>query len=327
MSSSKEVSTSSWPLSTRSTMLLIGAGGVVGLGAFIYKALNTPDSNEGGSFETMFKPALPVEGEESVGPSSSPNEWKFARHAPAPGTIPVLILFGTEYGLSQEIAMKLEDEVYRLENGKFFPRVVDMEDYELLELSKEQIIIVVTSTYGDGVPPTRARKFFDHIEANPLQLSNTQFSVLALGDSSYPYYCRAGKTIDRLFEEFGAKRFHKRSDVDLEDYGVIDRWSAAVVEKLGKIELQGQEDYLWPKVSSYKEKDTYSRKRPFFAKLTIKDTLTQQLIRMIRRQFTSNSILPTPASPMSLEIRLEYSLPMIPHTLMTSLRPYRSILR
>jgi len=38
---------------------------------------------------------------------------------------------------------------------------MDMEDFSVLELEQEQLILVICSTYGDGVPPTSARPFFD----------------------------------------------------------------------------------------------------------------------------------------------------------------------
>ncbi len=68
-----------------------------------------------------------------------------------------------------------------------------VKDFDVLELEKEQLILIITSTYGDGVPPTRARPFFDFVEAkskDQLNLEKIKFSVLALGDRSYPHFCR-----------------------------------------------------------------------------------------------------------------------------------------
>jgi sulfite reductase (NADPH) flavoprotein alpha-component len=62
----------------------------------------------------------------------------------------------------------------------------------VIEWEQEQVVICICSTYGDGVPPTRARPCFDSFDANPLKLDHISFSVLALGDSSYPHFARAG---------------------------------------------------------------------------------------------------------------------------------------
>ena len=50
-----------------------------------------------------------------------------------------------------------------------------------------------------GVPPTDARPFIDHLSSSDLPLSHLHYSVLALGDSNYPHYCRTGRDLDTRF--------------------------------------------------------------------------------------------------------------------------------
>ena len=47
-----------------------------------------------------------------------------------------------------------------------------------------------------GVPPSDATPFFNFISSASLNFSNLHYSVLALGDTSYPHFCRAGKDLD-----------------------------------------------------------------------------------------------------------------------------------
>jgi hypothetical protein len=75
--------------------------------------------------------------------------------------------------------------------------------------------------------------------------------------------------MDSHFETFGAKRFHNRVDIDLEDWNKIDRWFAAVLAKLSKLELEVKQDYLWEKASSYQKKSSFDRRKPFFATLKV----------------------------------------------------------
>jgi sulfite reductase alpha subunit-like flavoprotein len=56
----------------------------------------------------------------------------------------------------------------------------------LTDITKEENLFVVISTQGDGEPPVAAQKFYDHIHRNGFRLDQTKFSVLALGDTSYP---------------------------------------------------------------------------------------------------------------------------------------------
>ena len=53
-----------------------------------------------------------------------------------------------------------------------------------------------------GVPPTDARDFISFLSSpeRSHSLSHLRYSVLALGDSNYPHYCRTGKNVDSLYE-------------------------------------------------------------------------------------------------------------------------------
>lgn len=65
----------------------------------------------------------------------------------------ILILYGTEYGFSEEVARKVFDDF--TENKEcaqlaLQPRVVNARDYKLIEFDKEQVVLFVFSTTGDG---------------------------------------------------------------------------------------------------------------------------------------------------------------------------------
>ena len=65
----------------------------------------------------------------------------------------VLILYGTEYGFSEEIARKTFDAFCDNEECTKLdiqPRVVNARDYKLVQFDKEQVVLCVFSTTGDG---------------------------------------------------------------------------------------------------------------------------------------------------------------------------------
>nr|XP_015212637.1 PREDICTED: nitric oxide synthase, endothelial-like [Lepisosteus oculatus] len=65
------------------------------------------------------------------------------------------ILYATETGRSQTYANKLCDIFKRA----FDPKVVCMDDYDIVNLEHENLVLVVTSTFGNGDPPENGEKF------------------------------------------------------------------------------------------------------------------------------------------------------------------------
>ena len=105
----------------------------------------------------------------------------------------VTLAFGTETGNAKKLAMQLATVAKKKGvNAK----IADLSQYRINDLAKEDYFFVVISTQGEGEPPIPAKKFYDHIHENELALSNIKYSVLALGDTSYPLYCKTGEEMD-----------------------------------------------------------------------------------------------------------------------------------
>ena len=85
-------------------------------------------------------------------------------------------------------------------------------------LLRRKYFLAVISTHGDGEPPAAAKKFYDHVHQNGFKLDKLKYSVLALGDTSYPLFCKAGEDVDEQLTKLGGKRFFpiQKCDVDYE---------------------------------------------------------------------------------------------------------------
>jgi sulfite reductase (NADPH) flavoprotein alpha-component len=146
--------------------------------------------------------------------------------------------------------------------------VLDLADYPSgINFAEHQAVLFVCSTQGDGVPPNTARDFCDWLQAQSGSLqTQPHYSVLALGDKSYTHYCRCGKKIDEKLSSLGAKCFVPRTDVDKENWGVIDAWINAVKDTLPSLGLAlsaGKARVEGASTTSAK----HSKMRPFYAKL------------------------------------------------------------
>src|SRR5688572_21466356 len=136
--------------------------------------------------------------------------------APAITTKKISLAFGTETGNAKRLATHLAAVAKKKGvNAK----LVGLDQYRLTDLPKEDYFFVVISTQGEGEPPIPAKKFYDHIHQGSLDLSRLKYSVLALGDTSYPMYCKTGEDVDAQFSKFGARQVVplQKCDVDYEE--------------------------------------------------------------------------------------------------------------
>jgi len=147
----------------------------------------------------------------------------------------IVVLYGSHSGNSEFIAK--EAQKYLKKNG-LSATACDMAKYEFRKLTNEKSVLIVVSTQGEGDPPDSARKFYKNLFAeNAPLLTNLQFAVCALGDSSYEHFCKTGKDIDKRLEELGAIRFHQRVDCDVEFHQAASGWVSEVLGKYaGKID-------------------------------------------------------------------------------------------
>ncbi len=125
------------------------------------------------------------------------------------------IAYGTETGNSKKLALQFSAAAKK---EKLSVKCIALEQYRFDDLAKEDYFFVIISTQGEGEPPETAKKFLQHIDQYSGKLEHMKFSVLALGDSSYPLFCKTGEDLDLRLAELGASRVIPimKCDVDFE---------------------------------------------------------------------------------------------------------------
>lgn len=142
----------------------------------------------------------------------------------------VIILWGSETGTAQGLADMTQT---RLADAGIPARSVDMGSVTTLAaLQGCQRVLVLTSTWGDGEPPSNGISLWESLQKEQADFSAMRFSVLALGDTAYPQFCQCGKDFDKFLEAHGAKRIYPRVDCDLDYEAPFEKWLTGVTQAL-----------------------------------------------------------------------------------------------
>ncbi len=141
----------------------------------------------------------------------------------------ITIVYGTETGNSKRLAT---DFAAKAKQQHIHAKVVGMDQYRLTDLPKEEYLLAIVSTHGEGEPPVAAKKFYDHIHQNGFKLNKLKYSVLALGDTSYPLFCKTGEEVDEQFNKLGGNRIAPLQKCDVEYDEDANNWFNDVLKNL-----------------------------------------------------------------------------------------------
>ena len=175
----------------------------------------------------------------------------------------VTILYGSQSGNAQGLA---KNAGKTLTESGFQVTVSAMSDFKPNNLKKIQNLLIVASTHGEGEPPDNAISFHEFLYSKRApKLDNLNFSVLALGDSSYELFCQTGKDFDQRLAELGGTRLYPRFDCDLDYDEPAAEWLEGVLVSLS--EAQGGSAAPVEAAAAPTGESVYSRTNPFKAEV------------------------------------------------------------
>ncbi|MDC9623134.1 flavodoxin [Xenorhabdus sp. XENO-7] len=113
------------------------------------------------------------------------------------------VFVGTVYGNALAVA---EEALQILQQQGHEVEV--FEDATLTQWQKyqQQVVLVVTSSTGQGELPDNIQPLYSDLNDKLGHQPDLRYGVIALGDSSYDFFCGGGRTFDKLLQEQGAKR-------------------------------------------------------------------------------------------------------------------------
>lgn len=179
------------------------------------------------------------------------------------------ILYGTHTGRSKTIAEKLAK---KLASRGVEAISVALDDYKTRQLASETNVVFIVSTHGEGEPPAMAEDFYGFItgKRSP-QLPNLNYSVVALGDKSYKYFCKTGIDIDQALAKSGAKPILPILTLDVDFDEEIDRWIDDFADVFADIPATATQSNALNNTSN---SEVYTRKNPFPATVVDKVKIT-----------------------------------------------------
>jgi sulfite reductase (NADPH) flavoprotein alpha-component len=185
----------------------------------------------------------------------------------------VLILSASQTGNARRVAESLQ---LKFEAAGIDVSLCASGDYKSKQLPNEDILLLVTSTQGEGEPPEEALPLYKYLFGKKAPaLNRLHFAVLGLGDSSYPQFCQCGKDFDSQLALLGAQRLTERVDCDVDYQSSAAAWQDKIVALISQLNNShaGVNNEVQQSVVAA-QTAIFTKEVPFTASLSVRQRIT-----------------------------------------------------
>lgn len=113
----------------------------------------------------------------------------------------IQIFAGSVMGTANGVAKTAEQILMGLGHDTVFYQTFDKNLFDT-----HAITLVCTSSTGMGDLPENIQPFYNHLRNDSPNIVGMLYGIISLGDSSYPNFAQAGKSIDDALADLGARR-------------------------------------------------------------------------------------------------------------------------
>ena len=143
------------------------------------------------------------------------------------------IYFGSQTGNAEELASKTAKLAKKF---NLSAKVVDLGDIKPEDFTSSKRAFIITSTWGEGEMPDNSESIWAATcESNP-NLSGVNFSICAIGDTSYDEFCKAGLDWDEKFKQLGANRVHNIQLCDVDYEPEWQTWANSALQAMSDLD-------------------------------------------------------------------------------------------
>ncbi|SCX99011.1 sulfite reductase (NADPH) flavoprotein alpha-component [Nonlabens sp. Hel1_33_55] len=220
-----------------------------------------------------------------------------------------IILVGSETGTTYDFATRFYNGLTAAGKKVY---LTEMNNYTAF--AKAEHIIIFTATYGDGEPPTNARKFVERF-LTVHQPNKIKYSVVGFGSLEYPAYCKFAIQTDALLQSnpnfqplMPLQKINNASAADFQNW--VDQFSTIIKLPI-KVTIPTSKKEK-QKLISFEVTDRTG--------LNVDDTFLIKLKPKSKQQFTSGDLLSI--FPPQTEVVRQYSIARINNELLLSVKKH-----
>lgn len=129
------------------------------------------------------------------------------------------IALGSESGNAEKLAQQLAQQPFL---QAYQPAISTLNEVDLTTLAENSLLLVITSSFGDGEPPANADNFAENLENSTA--CAFRYAVFGLGDVTYDKFCGFSKQIDAQLQAKQAQPLIDRVDADLNYQEIFKLW-------------------------------------------------------------------------------------------------------
>lgn len=192
-----------------------------------------------------------------------------------PAAAAITLISASQTGNARRVAEQLRDDLIA---AKLNVNLVNAGDYKFKQIGQEKLLLIVASTQGEGEQAEEAVALHKFLQSKKApQMKDTAFAVFALGDTSYEFFCQAGKDFDTRLAQLGAERLLDRVDADVEYKDVAQAWRKRIVEALKQrvpADTSGQAAPTLAGSVNQVDSSPYTKELPLTATLAVNQKIT-----------------------------------------------------
>ena len=131
------------------------------------------------------------------------------------------IIVGSMLGGTEYVAEACEEQLNRLDHQVNLHLKPDftsiINDTFAQNTTKKSVWLICTSTHGAGDFPDNIQAFVSDLKNCEQDLSSINFMIIAIGDSSYDTFCKAGIEINKTLKSKGCNELVAISMLDMSE--------------------------------------------------------------------------------------------------------------